>query len=44
MVKSVESVQIGKTLDIELCFVCPFPQGLGLSVVGGWVGAGTLGR
>ena len=32
---SVESVQLGKIFDPELSFVCPPPQGIGLSVVGG---------
>ena len=39
----VENVQLGKTLDLELSYVCPPPQGLGLSVVGGSVWAGALG-
>ena len=39
----VESVQLGKTLDLELIFVYPPPQGIRLSVVGGWVRADILG-
>ena len=31
----VKSVQLGKIFDPELSFVCPPPQGIGLSVIGG---------
>ena len=42
---SVESVELGKTLDLELSFVCPPLQGIRLRVVDGWVWvwAGALG-
>ena len=40
---SVESVQLGKTLNLELSFVYPPPQGIRLSVVGGWVRVDILG-
>ena len=40
---SVESDELGKTLDLELSFLCPPPKGIGLGVVGGSVWACALG-